>query len=120
MPVLRRLARALTFPIRRILDPRFHDVTHRIAQTQQDLGSVDGHVAEIEWRVGEIGNYVGDASATQAEGLTLLGQELRGTAGAISTMNATLAAMQQDMRRIGGDTVEDEYRRRMARLAAGE
>lgn len=120
MPVLRRLARALTFPIRRILDPRFHDVTHRIAETRQDLGTVDGHVAHIESRVGEISNHVGDAAATQAEGLTLLGQELRGTSGAISTMNATLAQMQQDMRRIGGDTVEDEYRRRMARLAVAE
>jgi 2-polyprenyl-3-methyl-5-hydroxy-6-metoxy-1,4-benzoquinol methylase len=120
MPVLRRLARALTFPIRRIIDPRFHDVAHRIALTQQDLGTVDGHVAEIGSRVGEISTSVGDASAMQAEGLTLLGQELRGASGAIATMNATLAAMQEDMRRIGGDTIEDEYRRRMARLAAGE
>ena len=57
----------LTWPLRRLLDPRFADVTHRVSGIAQELqsvraevgavqGSIDGHaeaITEIAVHVGE-------------------------------------------------------------------
>jgi 2-polyprenyl-3-methyl-5-hydroxy-6-metoxy-1,4-benzoquinol methylase len=76
MRLVRQLANALLFPIRRILDPRFHDVTHRVSETHRDIGTLD---AKVSATMGQVENVAREASASSVESVALIGQELRGS-----------------------------------------
>lgn len=99
MSLIRRVFGALMFPIRRILDPRFHDIAHRVATTQQA-------VQELERRLDGV-------TAAQVEALTVLGQDLRVTTSGVAELRDAVANL----------TIEDHerfYRERMARMIADD
>lgn len=116
MSLARRLLKTLTYPIRRILDPRFHDVTHRISQSRQEIGALDARVGAVATTMEQ---RVLDVTAAQVETLAAVGQELRGATGEIAAINRGLTALEQ---RVMGLTLEDHersYRERMARATGG-
>lgn len=99
MSLLRRALNALTFPIRRILDPRFHDISHRIALTQQGMQGLE--------------RRLDDVTASQVEALTILGQDLRLTSSGVTDLREAVANL----------TIEDHerfYRERMARVVSDQ
>ncbi len=91
MQAARRLLGMLLWPLRRVLDPRFHDVTHRIASAQHELQVIHAAVDDVSQRVDQT---VGTSVAAHVEALTFLGQELRRTAG---ETNDELRALRAEM-----------------------
>lgn len=127
MTLLRRLARLALLPVRRVLDPRFHDVTHRISLLRREVALVAGEVAGIGPRFGELGQSVGDtvqgAAAAQAETLAIVGQELRAATGEVGAVNGAVSEIAGHLGDLRADIValsqaehEAFFRRRLAEL----
>lgn len=89
MPIVNRIARTLTWPLRRVLDPRFHDVTHRVALTQQQVGAVHTTVEHVTRQVEQVARSVDEtvstSTAAQVEAMTFLGEGLRRTTDQVVT-----------------------------------
>ncbi|MBA3672440.1 MAG: class I SAM-dependent methyltransferase, partial [Gemmatimonadaceae bacterium] len=127
MKPLRRIARALLYPVRRVLDPRFHDVTHRIALLREEVGSgverVAGGIARTEVTQIEIRAATGEVALAQVETLAIVGQELRAATGEVAATNTAISDIGQHLATLRGEVMqlslaehESSYRSRMAQL----
>jgi SAM-dependent methyltransferase len=70
-----RLARALLWPVRRLLDPRFADVGRRLDVTRDRLLDESRQIEATQTRLNELVSSFGAASG---ESMTFVGRELRG------------------------------------------
>jgi 2-polyprenyl-3-methyl-5-hydroxy-6-metoxy-1,4-benzoquinol methylase len=83
----RRVARGLLLPVRRILDPRFADINHRIAAARQEISDTRQQVVETHHK---LDGY----ALTSVESLTFVGSQVReldASVGALAGQLQTLA-----------------------------
>ncbi|MGI8728815.1 MAG: DUF268 domain-containing protein [Solirubrobacteraceae bacterium] len=111
MPIANRIAKTLTWPLRRVLDPRFHDVTHRVALTQQQVGAVHSTVEQVTRHVEQVATHVDEtvstSTAAQVEAMTFLGEGLRRTTDQIVT----------EVRELRDDLTQRAYVARLDKLS---
>jgi hypothetical protein len=80
--LIRRVGRVVTWPIRRLLDPRFDDVNARIHALKEVTER------QAEW----VRNDVTQHTVAAAESLAHVGRELRAIQSAVDDLNARLDA----------------------------
>jgi len=86
----RRLGRALLWPVRRVLDPRFADVNRRLASATQEIAATRTDVGSL---TGNVDKLVGGYTATNVEAMTFLGQQLRQLEASVDDVQNALQAV---------------------------
>ena len=101
MSLARRFVKALLLPVRRVLDPRFHDLAHRIFEIRQEIGSLHTNVNALNTRVTDVDAVVREASATHVETVTMVGQELRPVTSELAVLGQNIESLLRDVNGIG-------------------
>ena len=114
MSALGRLGKAFNAPIRRILDHRFHDVSHRVELTRGDVQSIDGQLHEV---VATVDRLLQESLALQVESLSLVGQELRTATDEVSAVTSDVAAMRELLPQLTRDEHHRYYVERLQQLS---
>lgn len=122
MTLLRRLARLALLPVRRVLDPRFHDVTHRIAGLRSEVGVAVERIDDVRR---QLDDGVNATASAQVETLAIVGQELRAATGEVAAANGAIADIGDHLGRLRDEIMqlsaaehESAYRARMAATVA--
>lgn len=106
-----------------MLDPRFHDVTHRVAEARREIEAVRQVGSETNSLSREVSDRLGDATAVQIESLSLLGQEVRLVGDEVQTVRHDASELFERLRREVRELTLDEHQRflhhELDRLTAG-
>lgn len=95
---LRRAARSATWPIRRILEPRFADVNRRIDYTRNEVVQETRQIGATQVRLSE---NIGALSAASGESMTFVGRELRSFEAALATLTDRMQAVEETLSDVG-------------------
>src|SRR4051812_1951241 len=106
---LRRAARGVAWPIRRILEPRFADVNRRIDYTRQELVQETRQIGTTQ---STMSNEVGALAAASGESMTFVGRELRSFEAALTALDDRVRSVENTLSDVG-------YARRIDAALAG-
>jgi SAM-dependent methyltransferase len=106
----RRLGRALLWPIRRVLDPRFADVNRRLTSATQEIEATRTDVGSL---TGNFDQLVGGYTATNVEAMTFLGRQLR-------QLEASVDEVQSALHEVAHNQDLQHYVSRLERLAGAD
>jgi hypothetical protein len=109
MSGVRKFAKAVIWPVRRLLDPRFADVARRLEYTGD---RVIDESRLIEARQAELGTLIGTFGAASNESLAFLGRQIREFEGALNDLTTRLQAVEETLGPVF-------YARQMEALRAG-
>jgi SAM-dependent methyltransferase len=88
---LRRAARGVTWPVRRILEPRFADVNRRIDYTRSELVQETRQIGSTQ---SQLSQDLGAMVAASGESMTFVGRELRSFEAAIAELADRMTAVE--------------------------
>ena len=92
MRLANSVARALLWPLRRILDPRFADINRRIGSTRQSVHDESGLTRqELVERTRQLESSLASFASANTESMTYLGVQLRSFEHDLREMGARLA-----------------------------
>lgn len=110
MSLVRRVARAILWPLRHVLDSRFADVNRRLASVSEN--TLAGVGVEFSRMKSELDHVVGGYAINTLESVTFVGSQLR-------ELQSEIQDVREDMSRLVDEHVRQAVSNRFAELTKG-